>query len=177
MNLYSKRAFPKAAAIAAIVLAASLPIGAAHADATSDLVVTANVAATCTIDASAGLDFGAYDPVVANASADKTGTGSISTTCTNGYNATITLDQGQHADTGSSDIAPLRRMTDGTDFLSYNLYSDAGNTNVWGADATTSFAVAQTGAAVVTPVYGVIPAGQNVGVASYTDTVVATVEF
>jgi spore coat protein U-like protein len=175
MHMHSKRAFPKAAAIAAFVLAASLPISAAHADATSDLVVTAEVSATCTIDASAGLDFGTYDPIVANASADKTGSGSISTTCTNGYDATIKLGQGANADTGSTDAAPLRRMAGGTDFLSYDLYSDAGNTTQW--DNATGLVVAQTGTAVVTPVYGVIPAGQNVGVATYTDTVVATVEF
>jgi spore coat protein U-like protein len=67
-------------------------------------------------------------------------------------------------------------MTNGTDFLAYELYSDDTNTTVWGAD-TAGLVVPQTGSAVNTTVYGVIPAGQNVGIGNYTDTVVATIEF
>lgn len=145
--------------------------------ATSNLAVSATVAANCTIDASAGLAFGTYDPIVTNASTALTGSGTISTTCTNGASATITLGQGANADTSSTDTAPLRRMTDGTDFLSYQLYTDSGDSTVWGNTSATGAAVTGTGAAISTTVYGSVAAGQNVPAGSYTDTVVATVTF
>lgn len=175
---YSKRAFSKAVATGAFLAAASFSAGSAHAATqTSNLPVTATIAASCTIDASAGVAFGTYDPIVTNKTTDLTATGSLSTTCTNGFDATVTLDDGTNNDIGSTDAAPLRRMTDGTDFLSYQLYSDAGATTVWQGPTGTGVTVTGTGAAVTTNVYGVVTAGQNVGVGSYTDTVVATVSF
>lgn len=143
--------------------------------ATNNLAVSATVTANCTIDASAGISFGSYDPVSANASTDLSGTGTITTTCTNGASATVTLGQGSNAATGSTDTAPLRQMTDGTDMLAYQLYTDSGHTTVW--DNTTGLGVTGTGTASNASVYGVITAGQNVGAGSYTDTVVATVTF
>ena len=177
MQNYSKSAFSKAAVIAAFAVAGSFSAGMANAaTATSNLPVSATVSASCTIDASAGVAFGTYDPIVANASTDLTTTGSLSTTCTNGFDATVTLGQGDNADAGSSDAAPLRRMLSGTtDFLSYQLYTDAGHATTW--DNSTGATVTGTGAAVTTNVYGVVTAGQNVPVGSYADTVLATVSF
>jgi spore coat protein U-like protein len=177
MQKHSKQVHSKASVIAALVVAASFASGGViAATATSNLPVSATVAASCTIDASAGIAFGTYDPVVTNASTDLAATGSLSTTCTNGFDSTVTLGQGANADSGSTDASPLRRMLSGTtDFLSYQLYTDAGNTTVW--DNTTGATVTGTGAPVTTNVYGVIAAGQNVPVGSYADTVVATVSF
>jgi spore coat protein U-like protein len=144
---------------------------------TSNFAVSATVAASCTVDASGGLDFGAYDPIVTNANSgsDAEQAGTINTTCTNGATATLTLDQGANADDGSTDEAPLRRMKDGTDFLDYQLYTDSEHTTVW--DNTTGQSVTGTGASSPTTVYGVITKGQNVPAGSYTDTVVATITF
>jgi spore coat protein U-like protein len=151
---------------------------AAAGTASSDLPVSASVSANCTIDASGGVAFGAYDPVVANQSTALTASGTISTTCTNGATATITLGQGSNADTGSTDTAPLRRMLAGTsDYLTYQLYTDSGDTTVWGNTAATGVTVTGTGAAVSTTVYGSVPAGQNVATGNYADTVAATVTF
>lgn len=165
-------------AIAALV-AMSAVAGSAYAGtATSNMPVSATVTANCTIDASSGVAFGAYDPVVTNAStgADLTSTGTISTTCTNGASVTVTLGQGANADTGSTDSAPIRRMLAGaSDYLSYQLYTDSGHTTVW--DNTTGAGVTGTGAAVSTTVYGLVTKGQNVKSGSYSDTVVATVTF
>lgn len=148
---------------------------AAAGTATSNLAVSATVSANCTIDASAGVAFGAYDPIVTNASTDLTHTGSVDTTCTNGSTATITLGQGLNADTGSTASVPLRRMISGSNYLSYDLYSDSAHTTVF--DGTTGVSVTGTGSAVTTSVYGVVPSGQNVPAGSYSDTVVATVAF
>jgi spore coat protein U-like protein len=177
MQMHSKRAFPKAAVIAAFLIAAPFSADlASAATQTSNLPVSATVSASCTIDASAGLAFGTYDPIVTNASTDLAATGSLDTTCTNGFDATVTLGQGDNADTGSSDAAPLRRLTDGgTNFLAYQLYTAADHATVW--DNTTGNTVTETGAPVTTSVYGVVAAGQNVPAGSYNDTVVATVTF
>lgn len=164
----------KSALFAALVFGLN---GAAFAGtANSNLAVSATVTASCTIDASAGLAFGAYDPVGANSAADLDKPGTISTTCTNGSTATVTLGQGAHADPDSTDALPVRRMLAGTtDFLSYALYTDEDRTTVW--DNVDGNQVAGTGIPVSTTVYGRIPAGQNVPAATYNDTVVATITF
>jgi spore coat protein U-like protein len=177
MQMHSRQKYFKATAMAAVLIAASLSTNTALAAvATSNLPVSATVSASCTIDASSGVAFGTYDPIVTNASTDLTATGSLSTTCTNGFDATVTLGQGANADAGSSDAAPLRRMLSGTtDYLAYQLYTDAGHAAVW--DNSTGATATGTGAPVSTSVYGVVTAGQNVAVGSYADTVVATVAF
>jgi spore coat protein U-like protein len=163
----------------AILLAITTMGGTAVAGtASSNLPVSAIVSANCTIDASGGVAFGTYDPIVTNQSTALTASGTISTTCTNGASATITLGQGANADTGSTDTAPLRRMLAGTsDYLSYQLYSDSGYSTVWGNTAGTGMAVTGTGSAVSTTVYGSVAAGQNVKTGNYADTVAATVTF
>jgi spore coat protein U-like protein len=168
---------------AAFVVAAVALLGAAllssyAGTSTSNLSDTTTVSANCTIS-TATAAFGTYDPVSANASSAPDGTGTVTVTCTNGSSATVTLDQGANADTGSTDAAPLRRLKDsGTNYLSYSLYSDSARTTVWGNTAGTGV-VAHTGDGMATAltVYGWIAAGQNKPAASYSDTVVATVTF
>lgn len=172
---YQQRWAKSLLASAVLVAVATLSGTATAGTATSNLPVSAIVSANCTIDASGGVAFGAYDPVVTNASTALTHTGTISTTCTNGSSATITLGQGANADTGSTAAVPLRRMVSGTNYLSYQLYSDSSDTTVF--DGSTGVGVTGTGAAVSTSVYGSVAAGQNVPAGSYSDTVVATVAF
>ena len=56
--------------------------------------------------------FGAYDRVVANASAALEATATVVSTCTSGAAALITMNAGASAGSGSAD-APVRRMTAG----------------------------------------------------------------
>jgi spore coat protein U-like protein len=145
--------------------------------ATSNLSVTASVTANCTIT-TAAVAFGAYDPVVANASSALNGTGTVSVTCTNGASTTVTLGQGSNANTGSTDVAPARRLNDGgADFLTYSLYSNTARTAVWGNTAGTGVAHTGTGLLTALTVYGAVDPGQNVPAGSYSDTVVATITF
>jgi spore coat protein U-like protein len=165
-------------AIAALVVMSAAASSAYAGTATSNLAVSATVSNNCTISTGSGVAFGTYDPVVTNASAgsDLAVTGTIDTTCTNGSSVTVTLGQGSHADTGSTDAAPVRRMLAGTtDYLSYQLYTDSAHTTVW--NNTTGATVTGTGASVATTVYGLVTKGQNVPTGSYADTVVATVTF
>ena len=161
--------------IAGLVMPALLFAAAAHAGtATANLSVTSNITANCTISTTP-VAFGAYDPISANASTPLTAPGAVSTTCTNGSSATITLDQGANPDTGSTASVPLRRMANGSNYMNYGLYSDSGHTATF--DGTTGVSVTGTGAQVDTTVYGSVPAAQNLPTGAYADTVVATVTF
>lgn len=170
--------FMKSALATAMVVAVSTLGGTAYAGpATDSLPISATVAASCIIDASGGVAFGAYDPIVTNKTLDLDVSGTIDTTCTMGSAATITLGEGTNAASGSTPGAPVRQMKSGTDTLSYQLYSDAGRGTVWD-DVTGAPAPTGTGASVPITVYGRVPQGQSsVPTGSYADTVLATITF
>jgi spore coat protein U-like protein len=142
------------------------------------LAVNYAVNASCTISA-ATLSFGEYDPIAANRTTPAVASTSVGYQCIYnpvGPNATFTLGQGLHPASGSSDNEPLRRMTDGTHFLSYNLYDHSACGNVW--NNTTGFTQPGSGDAEFLTIYGCIDAGQTaVPAGFYTDTVVMTVTF
>lgn len=173
----SKQAFTRKGLFAAVSALALLGSGAAFGGSdTANLTVGATVVDNCIISTS-DLTFGNYDPIFANAAATLDGSGSVTITCTTGASAAITLGQGANADAGSTDAVPLRRMTDGTNFLSYFLYSNAGLTTVWGNEENSDVEATGDGEADLRPVYGSVAAAQNVPAGSYSDTVVATVTF
>ena len=160
------------AAIAAALLAA-LATPAVAATATANLGVTATVSNNCTISTTA-VGFGSYDPVVAHASTNLDGTGTVIVACTKGAVATVGLGLGSNV-TGST-----RRLKDpGTNYLTYELYRDAGRTSVWGdaGAALLSPGAAPSKTARTFTVYGRIPQNQDIPAGAYTDTVVATVNF
>lgn len=142
--------------------------------ATSNMSVTATIAASCTISA-ATLGFGSYDPIVAHAATNLDATALITTTCSIGSSPTITLDQGLNPATGSTALVPLRQMASGVNRLAYSLFSDAARTVTWSSIGVAT--PTPTGAAVTNTVYGRVPSGQNKPAGSYTDTIVATVTF
>ena len=76
---------------------------------TGNLPVNAIVNASCTISTSP-VAFGEYDPIVTNKSVALDGAGTVTTTCTLGSAATITLGQGANAAAGSSDAIPVRQI-------------------------------------------------------------------
>ena len=145
----------------------------AAANKTADLTVNASVANNCTISTGA-IAFGAYDPVAANATAgaDLTGNGHVYVACTRGASAVIDLGNGGAAN------ANARRLTAGSDTLNYQLYQSDGTT-VWAAGSGSggvtyaSTSKAQTDLVVVGKVLG----GQDVPQGTYTNTIVATVNF
>jgi len=156
-------------ALTAIVVSAP----AFAASATANLNISASVTAVCTITTSP-VAFGAYDPVVANASTDLTAAGSVDVSCTKGTASTIDLGNGGNFAAGS------RRMGSGSDFLGYALYKDAARTQVWGtglAGGTTMAYNAATKASTAVPVYGTVPQNQDVTVGAYADVVLATINY
>lgn len=160
-----------AAGVGLLVAAAGTP--AAAATATANLGVSATVTNNCTISTTA-LAFGSYDPVVTNAATNLDGTGLVSVACTKGTTATVGLNLGTNA-SGS-----IRRMGDGAGgFLTYELYQDASHVTVWGnaGGGLLSPAAAPSKAARNFTVYGQVVSNQDVAAGSYSDTVVATVNF
>ena len=142
------------------------------ATAVADLAASATVVNNCSIT-TAALAFGPYDPVVANVSTNLDGTGRVSIACTKGSTATVALGSGSNA-SGST-----RRLSDGSsNYLSYELYQDSGRSTVWnGGSGTLTPAPAPSKVARDFTVYGRIVGNQDVPAGSYSDTVVATVNF
>jgi len=139
----------------------------------SSLAVSATVSKNCTISTSP-VNFGAYDPVAGNATAPLDGTGSVIVTCTKGAPAKVGLG------TGSNAQGTTRRMLGGTAaYLSYELYRDTSRTTVWGdtIDTALDLPAAPDRNPRTFTVYGRVAQGQDAAVGTYTDTVVATVNF
>jgi spore coat protein U-like protein len=128
--------------------------------------------AACTVSAT-GVSFGTYD-VFASAPTDSTG--SITYDCApSDKNLQITLS------TGNSGTFAQRGLRNGADQLAYNLFRDAALTSVWG-DGTGGSGVffkqnPHPVKPIVLPVYGRIPAMQDVGTGSYVDSVIVTANF
>lgn len=169
--LNGKVAVAAVGSVAAFLSLTNAPVSAASA--TANLAVSATVTNNCTIT-TAPLAFGSYDPVVAHASANLDGTGTVTVACTKGTAPTVGLGLGSNA-SGS-----VRRMSDGgSNYLTYELYQESGRTTVW----------SNSGAGLLSPVaapskaprsfsvYGRVQSNQDVPAGSYSDTVVATVNF
>lgn len=120
--------------------------------------VTASVTAVCTVDVFS-LAFGAYDPTSATPLDANT---TISVSCTKGAAPSITLSAG-------------RTITNGTDNLTYSLFSDA-YTTAWvdGGSVGTSTGPASP---MTVALYGRLAASQNVSAGSYAGTLNATVNY
>jgi len=153
-----------------LAVVAVLPVHALAQSASTQLRVTTTVVKNCTIT-STDVSFGSYDPVGANRTAPLDGIGSLTITCTTGTGATLGLDTGGNGN---------RRMNNGSGvYLSYELYKDGGRTQVWGNSGGTLLTVVP--APTVQPrtftVYGRVAPTQDVSPGSYSDQVVATVNF
>ena len=160
------------AIISAIAISTAVLTLTAYADATGNLAVSASVGASCTIS-STDLSFGTYDGIVAHASQDLTETATITTTCTTGSSAVITMGAGHHGHY----LPPSRHMKneESNSYLKYEIYADAGHTFVWNYDKTrmrTVTEVVGNGADQEMTVYGKVFKNQiDAAAASYSDTV------
>ncbi len=163
----------KSAAVACSLLLVS---AFAYGGTTSqNMSVTASVSNNCTLSTPT-FAFGSYDPIGTNASTPLDATADLTVTCTQGASTTITMDQGSNADTGSTAASPLRRLKTGSEYLSYNLYTDSGRTTVW--NGTTGASYTGTGSSTSVTVYGRISSGQtSANAGSYSDTVAVTITF
>jgi len=139
---------------------------------TSNVTVSALVGKNCSITTTP-VNFGSYDPVVANAATPLDGTGSVTVSCTKGAGTRIDLGL------GSNPSGSTRRMQGGGDFLTYELYRNAGRSIAWrsGPTAGQTIVAAPNKNPRTFIVYGRVPAGQDVAAGPYNDIVLATINF
>ncbi len=133
-------------------------------------VISNSYAQNCSFTTTTSVNFGTYNPF--SATPDNS-VGALTVRCTGngGPTPTILLSKGN-----SSTYA--RFMKSGINQMLYNLYADSAHSQVWGdgSPGTTTVQVPKKAITSVN-VYGQIPAGQDVAVGSYTDSIVATVNF
>ena len=164
------------AAVALGLVAAPALAGSAN----NNLTVQSTVIANCTVSA-ATLNFGNYDPLVANAAANLDVSQVLSIRCTKGTAATsIDMDSGLN-------FSGTRRMRIGAtaNYLGYEIYKDGGRTLLWGTgavngvvpDASASKNSDLTVGGAALSAYGRVPQNQDVAVGSYADTVKITINF
>jgi spore coat protein U-like protein len=154
--------------------------------ATTTIPVTATVSQSCSISTVSALAFGTYDPIGINSTAALNASGQVSIACSKGsIGVTIAMDGGTHA------VGAQRQMigTSAKGLLNYNVSLPPGTAA--GAVCTSAAGTAwtATGAGLLTLtaspskaarsyyVCGSIPAGQDVPADTYTDTILATLNF
>lgn len=145
--------------------------------ATSTFRVTATLDPTCTIQTTPAT-FGHYNPLTTHAATPLDITSSVTITCSKGMATTIGLDRGLHADYAQTTTRAMKHVSR-NEYLSYDLYQDTVHTTLWGT----------SGAHLVVPpvapdtkprtywIFGRIPAGQDVSIGDYHDTIIAIVNF
>jgi spore coat protein U-like protein len=178
-----------AAAFAMLLLADGPARAAGFVDQTFN--ATASVAAKCLMSSIGDLAFGAYDPVVTNASVGLAGNTGFTLTCTRNASPVISLSV-TNANFGQN-VAGKRSMNNGSagagNFLSYDLFvpSGVGDSStatpgvVYCGDSTSgtstfSPSVPSIAAQTIT-IFGSVLPGQDVATGNYTDSVTATVNF
>lgn len=133
-------------------------------------------AISCSFVSVSGVSFGAYD-VFSSSPLDTTGTITIICTSVGGTdNITVDLSQG-----GASSFSPRQLARSGGGVLDYNLYVDAPRTTTFGDGTSGTAHYGPTNPPdntnVAITVYGRIGAQQDVPGGSYSDTVVATINY
>jgi spore coat protein U-like protein len=136
---------------------------------------------SCSISVTA-LGYGVYD-VFSGTPNDSTAT--LSVTCTQVSAPVGNLPVSASLSTGSSGTYAARQMKSGANALSYNLYTNAARTTIFGDGTAGSSTIGGTFpftfvGQVITgtaTVYGRIPAGQDAAIGAYADSIVATVTY
>lgn len=132
--------------------------------------------AVCNVTAT-GISFGAYD-VFAAAPLDSTG--SVTVSCDYSSPRNVTVSIGASPVSGGFNPRSMRRLS-GTDLLNYNLFTTASRSTIWGdgtgGTSTVLLSSVRRNHPRVTTIYGRIPAGQDIRLGSYSDTVTVTIFY
>jgi spore coat protein U-like protein len=132
--------------------------------------------ALCNVTAT-GISFGAYD-VFAAAPLDSTG--SVTVTCTYFLPRNVRVSIGASPTSGGFNPRKMTPPT-GSDRLDYNLFTTSSRSTIWGdgtaGTSTVLLSSVRRNQPRVTTIYGRVPAGQDIQVGSYTDTVTVTILY
>ncbi|WDM68868.1 MULTISPECIES: Csu type fimbrial protein [Xanthomonas] len=132
---------------------------------------SANVPARCNTYVTTDLDFGSIAGSIENA-IDRSST--ISLSCTNRTAWNIGLDLGSHA----NGVSRRMRHASSADYITYELYRDAGRNNRWGTTiGIDTLAGTGDGLAQTVTVYGRAPAPQLPIAGAYSDTVTVSITY
>lgn len=171
---------------------AVLPLPA-YADITGDLNATITLTTACQInntltpDGSTGVDFGTIDfgpqsTYFTTADAQLVGTlgNGVRIQCSNGVAPTLTFSGGGFAGSGSSNTGTtgaraMQHVTDTSQFVTYNLYSDTSGGTVIPVNGT--IPLAADGSVQTIPVFGRAFGADGLLTGVYNDVVVVTVSF
>lgn len=153
--------------VLALALALSLCVAATPRPSQASSALSIVVQTACLVNA--GSLSGSYSGVLIQAPA------AIQLECNPGTNATIALGPGNHA--GSCPGFGVGRcMANGTNYVAYDIYTDATYSTVWNTSNTVAYA--GTGALTSQNLYFKVPGAQYAPPAgTYTDTVAVTVTF
>lgn len=162
----------KTAALTAAMVSAGVAFSSAQAaTTTTTMPVTITLIKACSVSA-ATLNFGSSVGLLSSAVNQST---TLSVTCTKNAAYNIGLDAGQN---GGGNVNARAMKSGAGDTVSYQLYSDSGNTTVWGNTiGTNTVASNGTGTAQSFTVYGQVPAQTTPPAATYNDNVTVTVTY
>jgi spore coat protein U-like protein len=131
------------------------------ATATNNLIISASVTASCQITSVGNISFGAYAPL---SGTPNDAAGNVVFRCVKGTSY-------------KTYITGTRTMSGGSDTLAFQLYNETGRTTVFASNNSVSGTTSTGISPVTTNIYGRIAAGQDVSAASYTTTLITTVEY
>ena len=163
--------------IAVFIIALASLVGVADfghaATATSNLTVSATVSGVCTITTTP-VSFGTVSSV-----SSTTAQGAVTVQCVTGIPYTVTLNKG-----GAAAGATRAMLVAGVAVVNYELYKDAGLTQIWGDSGFagtyptgTGVAGTSTGVGQGLTVFGRAQALSSTAPGNYQDIVVATINF
>jgi spore coat protein U-like protein len=134
---------------------------------------TSLAATSCRFTSVDPVSFGVYD--IFSTQPNNNGVGSLTIHCQGGgNNIEVTLS------TGQSGSYTMRMMKSGANHLDYNLYTGTDRSTVWGdghGHGNSQVMTVKKNITTTLSIFGQIPAGQDAAVGTYTDSIVATVNF
>jgi spore coat protein U-like protein len=132
---------------------------------TAPFTVQASITKNCTVTTQS-VDFGSAALLTANVDA----TGQVRVTCTQSTDYSVGLSVGS--------FTPItRRMTKGSEFVTYGLYQDASRTQQWGDTVGNMPTGTGSGLTQNYTVYGRVAPQTTPSVGAYTDTLVVTITY
>lgn len=141
------------------------------------LTSTTNLAVTATVAATVQVTLPPVSLPSVDAGAGTSAPSSFTVTLPAGLSVAIRAGQGLNPDTSSTGAAPLRRMSANGVFLLYQIYQNAALTIPWGETGGAAIAITGSGAPIAVNFYLRVLPGQNAPAGTYSDTITLTLEY